>query len=193
MATITYTATNPDGITQTRSSGTMAYTHAVSVMREDGKGWGLFSWHKSYAAAVKAANGGYAAKLYSSRRVVEAIPTAINGKATVEGRDAWAADTANPNSAAIVALYDAKLAGKRANQTPKDAKASGGNADNARARKAAAAAKLAKEAAASEAQAKADAIAMSECLTVVEDPEAVKRARWAANKRASRARLAQSA
>lgn len=188
MATITYTATNPDGITQTRSSGTMAYTHAVSVMREDGKGWGIYSWHKSYSAAMKASNSGYAAKLYPSRRIVEAVPTAINGKAQV-------GDFAgHPSAAAIDALIEAKAAGK-GNQTPKDARPQGGNADNARVAKGEGRpvgtnvmTTLPVERVSAPRLGVLEAVNAAIAAQSVEDPEAAKRARWAANKRASRAR-----
>ncbi|WP_280428296.1 hypothetical protein [Nocardia brasiliensis] len=54
----TYVATMSNGATETRSSATMDYTHALEGCR-DGKHY-IYSWHKSQAAAVKAsgARGG---------------------------------------------------------------------------------------------------------------------------------------
>lgn len=51
-ANITYVAIAHDGTVHTRSSKTMPYTHAI-IVRSDGTS-GPYSWHKSYAAAVKA-------------------------------------------------------------------------------------------------------------------------------------------
>jgi hypothetical protein len=87
MATITYTATHPaTGEVVTRTSGTMAYTHA-NLDRG--------TWHKSEAAARKA--GG---------TVVPAVPTSVRGTASVGDF------TGHPNAEAIDALISAKAAPK---------------------------------------------------------------------------------
>lgn len=128
MSTITYTATSPTGEAFVRSSGTMYYTHALMV-GETRDNMGVLSWHKSAAAAHKAADTGFASRAYAWRLVVEAVPTAVNGKAEVGDY------ASHDNAAAIDALIEAKNAGQ-GNLTPKDAKTTGGNADNARAKKA---------------------------------------------------------
>ena len=73
MATITFTATEADGTEHTRTSGTMPYV-AISVGSQ-------VIWHKSFAAAYKAA----ASRQQTWRtgkvaEVIPAYPTKINGK-----------------------------------------------------------------------------------------------------------------
>lgn len=134
MSTITYTATNEvSGESWTRSSGTMYYTHAV-IVGSDANDASVLSWHKSLDAATKASMSPRAHFHGSYTAVVAAYPTAVNGKAKVGDYAGHPAETL------IDALIEAKNAGQ-GNLTPKDAKSSGGNADNARARKAVAARK----------------------------------------------------
>jgi hypothetical protein len=108
MSTITFTATNPDGTSSTRSSGSMAYSHALSVEGGDTPGWGILSWHKSAAGAFKASQARWIREHFSATRIVEALPTAVNGKATVEHYADW------PNGDIIAELIVAKNAPKAA-------------------------------------------------------------------------------
>ncbi|AER49010.1 hypothetical protein SEA_DONNY_97 [Mycobacterium phage Donny] len=110
-AKIEFTATAPNGETFTRTSGTMPYTHVLMTGGSEGDGWGPYSWHKSYAAAEKARSGKtgayFATKGYRSE-IVEAVPTAVRGKAVVgefTAENGWAED-------AINALIEAKNAPK---------------------------------------------------------------------------------
>lgn len=122
MPTITFTATAPDGSVHTRTSGTMPYTHAAVVNDPaDQSGWGVYSWHKSRAAAQKAVSSGYLPQRYPQRQVVEAVPTAINGRVERGQFADW------PNAERIAELVEAKLAGNPA-RVPADARATGGNA-----------------------------------------------------------------
>ncbi len=52
---VTYVAQLADGTVATRSTKSMAYTHAVEVCKRTGEHV-VWTWHKSQAAAVKAAN-----------------------------------------------------------------------------------------------------------------------------------------
>lgn len=74
MATVDFTATH-EGHTATRSSGTMPYVAAVF-------GVGV-TWHKSFAAAHKAARSGqHTWNNPAGGTVVPAVPVKFNGKAT---------------------------------------------------------------------------------------------------------------
>ncbi|AYB70639.1 hypothetical protein SEA_SERENDIPITOUS_98 [Mycobacterium phage Serendipitous] len=112
-AKIEFTAIAPNGESFTRTSGTMPYTHVLMTGSAEGEGWGPYSWHKSHAAAEKARSGKtgayFATKGYRSE-VVEAVPTAVKGKATVgefAAENGWAED-------AINALIEAKSAKSQA-------------------------------------------------------------------------------
>lgn len=61
---VTYVATLADGTVSARSTKSMAYTHAVQVSWADGS-VGVWSWHKTPAAAVQTAN-----RLVSDRHAV---------------------------------------------------------------------------------------------------------------------------
>lgn len=81
---ITYTATMPDGTTDTRTSPTMEYTHAV-IGEHPVHGWIACSWHTSFPLALKGLNSRYTSS--TKRRVVE-----VTGEpATKKGREAKAA------------------------------------------------------------------------------------------------------
>lgn len=54
-AHITYVAALADGTVATRSSETMAYTHAVEVTGRNGAPNSVWSWHNSETAADKTA------------------------------------------------------------------------------------------------------------------------------------------
>lgn len=119
MATITYTATSPtgelltynapgkdhDGQYITRTSGTMAYTHAVVTSTLDG----YYSWHKSEAAAHKSARN------WTGSRVVPVVPTKLNGKWTPVELERV---QLHPSYVAITELYRAKVQGRVANRAP---------------------------------------------------------------------------
>lgn len=118
MATVTFTAIVPaTGEAFSRTSGTMAYV-AISVGSQ-------VIWHKSFAAAHKAATSRQ--QTYRTgvpATVIPAVPTALNGKVTAEMfADGWGDIPAS----AFTELVEAKLAGKKANVTPVGAKATGGN------------------------------------------------------------------
>lgn len=73
MATITFTATEADGTEHTRTSGTMPYV-AISVGSQ-------VIWHKSFAAAYKAASSRQQTwRTGKVAEVIPAYPTKINGK-----------------------------------------------------------------------------------------------------------------
>lgn len=95
MATITFTATHPTtGETVTRSTGSMDYTHVVFGDST--------TWHTSEINAHKAASSRQ--HTWSSGRtgrVVEAVPTKVNGKVKEGDFHNW--------SAATRALVAAKL------------------------------------------------------------------------------------
>ncbi|AKF14360.1 hypothetical protein SEA_VINCENZO_98 [Mycobacterium phage Vincenzo] len=107
MASITFTATAPNGQTFTRTSPTMPYTHVLMTSGSDGETWGPYSWHKSPQAAEKARSGKvgeYFAREGYESTVVEAVPTAVKGTAHVGD---FPADKGWPE-AAIDALILAK-------------------------------------------------------------------------------------
>ncbi|ACF05097.1 hypothetical protein Nigel_95 [Mycobacterium phage Nigel] len=111
MATITFTATAPNGTTFTRTTGSMAYTHVLMTGNEDGTNWGPYSWHKSAAAAAKAGSGkvgAYFAEQGYQATVVPAVPTSVQGVVSVgdfAAADGWQEE-------AINALIEAKNAPK---------------------------------------------------------------------------------
>lgn len=82
-AQIEFTATLPDGTTETRTTGTMPYIAASIIVLGDGSAT-VYSWHKTADAAHKAARTGYTAKVAANRggkaAVVPVVPTAIKGK-----------------------------------------------------------------------------------------------------------------
>ncbi|AGU92009.1 hypothetical protein ADAWI_98 [Mycobacterium phage Adawi] len=111
MATVTFTATAPNGDTFTRTTGSMAYTHVLMTGNEDGTSWGPYSWHKSAAAAAKAGSGktgAYFAEHGYRAEVVPAVPTSVQGVVEVgdfSADDGWQEE-------AINALIEAKNAPK---------------------------------------------------------------------------------
>lgn len=103
MATITFSATDPsDGVTVTRSTSSMPYVAAVF-------GVGV-TWHKTFAAAYKAAaSRQHTWKTGVTATVVPAIPTAINGKLPADfAKGGWG----DIPEATLVALIEAKAAAK---------------------------------------------------------------------------------
>jgi hypothetical protein len=110
-ATVTFTATAPNGATFTRTSGTMAYTHVLMTGNQDGTSWGPYSWHKSAAAAEKARSGkvgAYFVEQGYQSDVVPAVPTSVQGVVSVgdfAAADGWQEE-------AINALIEAKNAPK---------------------------------------------------------------------------------
>ncbi|QFP94712.1 hypothetical protein I5G59_gp92 [Mycobacterium phage LilMcDreamy] len=84
MASIEYTATAPNGESFTRTSPSMAYVAVLMVADADPgtENWGPYSWHKSYEAANAAAQASYHQGLHRTV-VVDAIPTAVKGKASI--------------------------------------------------------------------------------------------------------------
>ena len=140
---IEFTATAQDGTKATRISPSMPYVAALMVQGEDGH-WGAYSWHKSFAAAHKAANGAHPARVYPVREVVPVVPTAIKGKVTeAMFADGWGDIPAS----AFTELVAAKLAA----QAPAAPSAKDGKETPAQARARQRAAKKAREAAAAEA------------------------------------------
>jgi hypothetical protein len=120
MASVTFTAILPDGQAVTRSSGTMPYV-AISYGSQ-------VIWHKSFAAAYKAATSRQQTyKTGVPAQVIPALPTAISGKITAE---TFAEGWGDIPAAHFAELVAAKLAGKTANVTPKGATATGGNSLN---------------------------------------------------------------
>lgn len=116
MATITFTATH-EGETFTRTSGTMPYV-AITVGSQ-------VQWHKSFAAAHKAAvSRTQTWKTGKPAAVVPAYPTAINGKVNAED---FAEGWGDIPASAFTELLALKAEGKKADVTPADAKATGGN------------------------------------------------------------------
>ncbi|UJQ86619.1 hypothetical protein SEA_PENGUINLOVER67_97 [Mycobacterium phage PenguinLover67] len=100
MATITFTGTH-EGETFTRTSGTMPYV-AISVGSQ-------VIWHKSFAAAHKAAVSRQQTwKTGKPAEVVPVIPTAINGKITAED---FAEGWGDIPASAFTELVAAKLGG----------------------------------------------------------------------------------
>lgn len=102
-ASITFTATAPTGETFTRTSPSMPYTHVMMTrgpgqlmgQKEPGN-WGPYSWHKSAAAAHKAANSSHMQQWETT--VVEAVPTAVKGTAHVgdfPAANGWQEDAIN--------------------------------------------------------------------------------------------------
>jgi hypothetical protein len=89
LGRITYTAVLPDGTTDTRTSATMAYTHAVIAMAPRATGdleWVALSWHKSEAAAHKATISRY------TNHCMDRQVVAVTGEpATKKGQAAKAA------------------------------------------------------------------------------------------------------
>lgn len=68
MATkTTFIAITDNGATWTRTSGTMDYTHALQTAAKDGARPGIYSWHKSEAAAIKAAGARYVRENFSTK------------------------------------------------------------------------------------------------------------------------------
>lgn len=102
MPTITFTATAPNGETFTRTSGTMPYTSVLMVADPGTENWAPYSWHRSEAAAHKAANGTYVTRY--QRRVVPAVPTSVQGKVTAGQFADWPAGCED--------LVTAKLSGR---------------------------------------------------------------------------------
>lgn len=101
MATITFTATH-DGETFTRTSGTMPYV-AITVGSQ-------VQWHKSFAAAHKAAvSRTQTWKTGVPATVVPAFPTAINGK--IDGSE-FTEGWGDIPASAFTELVEAKLGGK---------------------------------------------------------------------------------
>ncbi|AYP70082.1 hypothetical protein I5G62_gp96 [Mycobacterium phage CRB2] len=104
MATITFTAIH-DGETYTRTSGTMPYV-AITVGSQ-------VQWHKSFAAAHKAAVS--RTQTWSTGKpaeVIPAYPTAVNGKVTAEdvaeiAEHGWG----DIEKERLLAVYQAKLSG----------------------------------------------------------------------------------
>ncbi|KZS75907.1 hypothetical protein A4G26_22225 [Mycobacterium kansasii] len=87
-ARITYTATAPNGETFPRTSATMRYTHALLCADDGADNWGAWSWHKTGAAADKAANNGVVRN--SQRKVVPVEVTKVAGK--IDPADTFALD-----------------------------------------------------------------------------------------------------
>ena len=86
MATVTFTATAPNGQAFTRTTGSMAYTHVLMTANVDGTSWSPYSWHKSAAAAEKARSGkvgAYFAEKGWESNVVPTVPTSVQGVASV--------------------------------------------------------------------------------------------------------------
>jgi hypothetical protein len=79
MATVTFTATAPNGVEFTRTSPTMPYVAVLMVADKGSDNWGAWSWHKTDDAAFKASQSNYH-QGHHQTKVVQAIPTAINGK-----------------------------------------------------------------------------------------------------------------
>lgn len=107
-AKIEYTATAPNGESFTRTSGTMAYVAVLMVADADPgtDNWGPYSWHKTYEAANAAGNATYHQGKHRTV-VVDAIPTAVKGKAVVGDF------ASHPRASVIDTLIEAK-AGKKA-------------------------------------------------------------------------------
>lgn len=63
-----YEATLPDGRVVTRDTK-RTYTHVVTVKRDDGLGWGVWSWAGRFDLAYKASS--QARKLYQQVEIVE--------------------------------------------------------------------------------------------------------------------------
>lgn len=98
MATITFTGITAEGETVTRTSGTMPYVAYAGG-----------TWHKSFAAAHKAATDRYHAP---GTKVIPVYPTAVNGKVTAEdvaeiAEHGWG----DIDRERLLAVYQAKLAG----------------------------------------------------------------------------------
>lgn len=98
MATITFTATTPEGEIVTRTSGTMPYVAYAGG-----------TWHKSFAAAHKAATDRYHAV---GTQVVPVLPTAINGKVDDRLREIATTGWGDIPAATIAALIEDKEAEK---------------------------------------------------------------------------------
>lgn len=97
MATITFTAVDPqDGKAYTRTSGTMPYVAAVFG--------DSFTWHKTFASAYKAAQSRqHTWKSGKPGTVVEALPTAINGKIAADFAEGGWGDIPEATLAPLVA------------------------------------------------------------------------------------------
>jgi hypothetical protein len=85
MATVTYTATLPNGELAHRSTKTMEYVACLAIADKGGDNWGARSWHLTTGAAIAAANSGYIRDNYNSK-VIEVEITKVVGK-TVPGTD----------------------------------------------------------------------------------------------------------
>lgn len=106
MASITFTATAPNGEQFTRTSPSMPYVSVLMVADLDADNWGPYSWHKTDVAAREAGNSGYHQGKHRTQ-VVPAVPTAVKGKAEVGDFENF-----GPHGEAIDALIEAKKAPK---------------------------------------------------------------------------------
>ena len=85
MATVTYTATLPNGEIATRSTSTREYVACLAIAYKGGDNWCARAWHTTHGAAIAAMNSAYVRDTYSAQ-VIEVRITKVVGK-TVPGTE----------------------------------------------------------------------------------------------------------
>lgn len=96
MATVTYTATLPNGELAHRSTKTMQYVAVLAVADKGGDNWGARSWHLTFGAATAAMNSGYIRDNYNAKvievEITKVVGKVINDPLLLEVKERLAAD-----------------------------------------------------------------------------------------------------